>query len=60
MKITIEITPETLGKIDPHLVRTNRDLRNWVQTLVIAAVNTNGSSLDLDRIGRVVAITKTN
>lgn len=53
MKITIEISPETLGKLDPLLVKTNRTLRNYVESLVIASANTNGSSLDLDRIGRI-------
>lgn len=50
MKITIDITPETLDKLDPLLVQTNRVLRNYIQTLVMAAANNKGDHLDLSRI----------
>lgn len=53
MEVRINIQPETLAKLDPLLIKTNRTLKNFIESLIIAAANTNGSHLDLDRVGRI-------
>lgn len=53
MKVTIEISPETLVKLDPALIQTNRTLRNYVESVVIAIANRQGTILDLDKIGKL-------
>ena len=56
MQVTIKLTDENLKDLEPLLHRTNRDLKNFVHSLVLAsiAVSKKGSSMfDIDCIGKV-------
>jgi hypothetical protein len=58
MKITIDYSSETLDQLESRLAETHRTLKNFIEALVVAAAYTEGSYLDLDRVGKIVKITK--